>query len=157
MPAGRGTGRGASGPTDFRALLDERSVASPGFTLRHLQAWLHKIGKVIIELSATRAATSPACPTPSATSRRWSASANASFGGSLDLIDDILAEIDIASPSGSWTPETTAPVRWPHFDPGTFEIGRDRLDMGGGRSIGVHFAEQHHRRPHARWGGVRRL
>jgi hypothetical protein len=59
-----------------------------------------------------------------------------------DLIDDIPAEIDIAIPRGSWTPETTAPVRWRHFDSDTFEIGRDRLDIGGGRSIGIYSAER---------------
>ena len=33
------------------------------------------------------------------------------------LIDDIPSEIDIATRRGSWTPVTTAPVRWRHFDP----------------------------------------
>ena len=59
-----------------------------------------------------------------------------------DLIDDIPAEIDVAIPRGSWTPETTAPTRWRHFDPDTFEIGRDQLDVGGGRSIGIYSAER---------------
>jgi hypothetical protein len=49
-----------------------------------------------------------------------------------ELIDDIPAEIDIAIPRGSWTPATTAPVRWRHhFDPETFEMGRGRLGMDG--------------------------
>jgi hypothetical protein len=59
-----------------------------------------------------------------------------------ELIDDIPGEIDIAIPRGSWTPETTAPVRWRHFDPGTFEIGRDQFDIGGGRTIGLYSAER---------------
>lgn len=59
-----------------------------------------------------------------------------------DLIDDIPAEIDIAIPRGSWTPETTAPARWRHFDRKTFEIGRDRLDIGGNRRIGIYSAER---------------
>lgn len=59
-----------------------------------------------------------------------------------DLIDDIPAEIDIAIPRGSWTPETTAPVRWRHFDPDSFDIGRGRLDIEGGRSIGIYSAER---------------
>lgn len=59
-----------------------------------------------------------------------------------DLIDDIPSEIDIAIPRGSWTPETTAPVRWRHFDQNTFEIGRERLDIGGERSIGIYSAER---------------
>lgn len=58
------------------------------------------------------------------------------------LIDDIPGEIDIAIPRGSWTPRTTAPVRWRHFDPDTFEIGRDLLDIGGGRSMGLYSAER---------------
>lgn len=59
-----------------------------------------------------------------------------------ELIDDIPAEIDIAIPRGSWTPETTAPVRWRHFDPDTFDIGREALDTGAGRSIGIYSAER---------------
>lgn len=59
-----------------------------------------------------------------------------------ELIDDIPAEIDIAIPRGSWTPETTAPVRWRHFDPDTFDLGRSQLDVEGGRSIGLYSAER---------------
>lgn len=58
------------------------------------------------------------------------------------LIDDIPAEFDIAIPRGSWTPQTTAPVRWRHFDPDTFDLGRDRLDIDGGRSIGLYSEER---------------
>lgn len=59
-----------------------------------------------------------------------------------ELIDDIPAEIDIAIPRGSWAPETTAPVRWRHFDPDTFDLGRSQLDVEGGRSIGLYSAER---------------
>ncbi|HKE64385.1 MAG TPA: hypothetical protein VKB59_06995 [Micromonosporaceae bacterium] len=59
-----------------------------------------------------------------------------------NLIDDIPAEIDVAVPRGAWTPETTAPARWRHFDADTFEIGRDRLDIGGDRTIGIYSAER---------------
>lgn len=59
-----------------------------------------------------------------------------------DLIDDIPAVIDIAIPRGSWTPETRVPVRWRHFDPDTFEIGREQLDIGAGRSVGLYSAER---------------
>jgi len=59
-----------------------------------------------------------------------------------DLIDDIPAELDIAVPRGSWTPETMAPVRWRSFDPATFSIGRELLEIGGGRSIGIYSAER---------------
>ena len=58
------------------------------------------------------------------------------------LIDDIPAEIDVAIPRGSWTPETIAPVRWRHFNADTFELGRGELDIGGGRSIGLYSAER---------------
>lgn len=58
------------------------------------------------------------------------------------LIDGIPSEIDIAIPRGSWTPQVTAPVRWRHFDPGTFQIGRDQLDIGAGRIIGLYSAER---------------
>jgi predicted transcriptional regulator of viral defense system len=59
-----------------------------------------------------------------------------------ELIDDIPSAIDIAIPRGSWTPETTAPVRWRHFDPDTFDLGRESLDIGGDRSIGIYSAER---------------
>ena len=59
-----------------------------------------------------------------------------------DLIDDIPAEVDIAIPRGAWTPETNAPVRWRNFDPATFTIGRNSLDIGAGRTIGIYSAER---------------
>jgi predicted transcriptional regulator of viral defense system len=59
-----------------------------------------------------------------------------------ELIDDIPAEFDIAIPRGSWAPETSAPVRWRSFDPDTFTIGRELLDIGGGRQIGIYSAER---------------
>lgn len=58
------------------------------------------------------------------------------------LTDDIPARIDVAVPRGSWTPQTAAPVRWRHFDPGTFGIGRGQLGIGGGRDIGIYGAER---------------
>jgi hypothetical protein len=51
-----------------------------------------------------------------------------------DLIDDIPAVVDIAIPRGSWAPATTAAVRWRSFDPVTFAIGREHLDIGA-RSV----------------------
>ncbi|MDX6584426.1 MAG: hypothetical protein QOI10_3610 [Solirubrobacterales bacterium] len=59
-----------------------------------------------------------------------------------DLIDDIPAEIDIAIPRGSWAPKTISPVRWRSFDPDTFEIGRELLDIEGGQKIGIYSAER---------------
>ena len=55
-----------------------------------------------------------------------------------ELIDDIPAEIA----RGSWTPAVAAPVRWRHFAPETFDIGRGELAIEGGRSIGLYSAER---------------
>lgn len=59
-----------------------------------------------------------------------------------ELIDDIPAEIDIAIPRGSWAPKTIAPVRWRHFDPNTFDLGRGHIGIDGGRIIGLYSAER---------------
>lgn len=59
-----------------------------------------------------------------------------------DLIDDIPAALDVAIPRGAWTPHTTIPVRWHHFDPATFDIGRDTLDTGAAHTIGIYSAER---------------
>lgn len=59
-----------------------------------------------------------------------------------ELIDDIPAEIDVAIPRGSWAPATTAPARWHHFDPKTFDLGLDQFDIGGGRTLGIYSAER---------------
>lgn len=59
-----------------------------------------------------------------------------------ELVDDIPAEFDIAIPRGSWAPETSAPVRWRSFAKDTFTIGREPLDIGGGRQIGMYSAER---------------
>ena len=59
-----------------------------------------------------------------------------------NLIDDIPAEYDIAIPRGSWAPHTNAPVRWRHFDQGTFDVGRDQLALEEDHSIGIYSAER---------------
>ena len=59
-----------------------------------------------------------------------------------DLIDDIPAELDIALPRGTRTPTTTVPVAWHHFDPDTFEIGRDILELDEATSIGIYGPER---------------
>lgn len=56
--------------------------------------------------------------------------------------DDIPAEVDVAIPRGVWTPRTSVPVRWRHFDSDTFELGRGRLDVDGAHGIGIHSAER---------------
>jgi predicted transcriptional regulator of viral defense system len=59
-----------------------------------------------------------------------------------DHIDDIPIAIDIAIPRGSWTPHTTIPIRWHHFNSQTFDIGRETLDTGAARTIGIYNAER---------------
>lgn len=50
--------------------------------------------------------------------------------------------IDIAIRRGSWTPHTAIPIRWHHFNPETFDIGRETLDTGAARIIGIYNAER---------------
>lgn len=59
-----------------------------------------------------------------------------------ELIDDIPAQIEVAIPRGAWAPATIAPVRWRHFDPDTFGLGRKLLDIDGPASIGLYSAER---------------
>jgi hypothetical protein len=59
-----------------------------------------------------------------------------------ELIDDIPAEIDIALPRGTRAPALDAPISWHRFDPATFDLGRDILDLGAGRSIGLYSPER---------------
>jgi predicted transcriptional regulator of viral defense system len=57
-----------------------------------------------------------------------------------DLIDDIPDMLDIALPRGAWAPRISTPVRWHRFDPNTFDIGRETLDIGAGKEIGIYSA-----------------
>ena len=59
-----------------------------------------------------------------------------------DLIDDIPAELDIAIPRGAWMPQLNSPIKWRHFDAGTYDIGREEIDLDGGGSIGLYSAER---------------
>ncbi len=57
------------------------------------------------------------------------------------LVDDIPFEYDIAIPRGTWAPRSlSVPITWHHFDPKTFDIGRDQIELGPGRSIGLYSA-----------------
>jgi hypothetical protein len=58
------------------------------------------------------------------------------------LTDDIPAEIDIALPRGIRAPALDAPVSWHRFDPATFDLGRDILDLGVGQTIGLYSPER---------------
>jgi integrase len=52
------------------------------------------------------------------------------------LIDAIPAAIDIAIPRGSTRPALQAPSRIHQFDPRTFDLGREELNVGARRPIG---------------------
>jgi hypothetical protein len=58
------------------------------------------------------------------------------------LIDSIPAAIDIAVPRGDPRPTLRAPVRLHQFDRPTFELGRELLDVGGRRPVGMYSAER---------------
>ena len=40
------------------------------------------------------------------------------------------------------TPATSAPITWHKFDPKTFDLGREDLDVGAGYRIGLYSAER---------------
>ena len=58
------------------------------------------------------------------------------------LIDAIPAAIDIAIPRGSTRPSLKAPSRVHQFDPRTFDLGREELEVGGRRPLGLYSAER---------------
>ncbi len=58
------------------------------------------------------------------------------------LSDVIPAAIDVAVPRGSTRPKLRAPVRLHQFDLRTFDLGRDLLDVGARRPVGLYSAER---------------
>ncbi|HWG60963.1 MAG TPA: type IV toxin-antitoxin system AbiEi family antitoxin domain-containing protein [Streptosporangiaceae bacterium] len=58
------------------------------------------------------------------------------------LIDSIPATIDIAIPRGSTRPTLRAPSRLHQFERRTFDLGREVLDVGTRRPIGLYSAER---------------
>jgi len=58
------------------------------------------------------------------------------------LIDSIPAAVDIAVPRGSTRPTLRAPCRLHQFDRRTFELGRELLDVGARRPLGIYSAER---------------
>ena len=58
------------------------------------------------------------------------------------LIDSIPAAIDIAVPRGSPRPKLSAPIRLHQFTQRTFELGRQTIDVGGRREIGIYSPER---------------
>jgi len=109
----------------FRLLLGEGQIIPLSRGLYHKADWIGDTD--LIEISAR---------SPQATLALRSALAR------HDLIDDIPDALDIAIPRGAWTPILSAPVRWHHFAESTFDIGRDTLDIGAGRSIGIYSPER---------------
>ena len=59
-----------------------------------------------------------------------------------DLIDVIPPETDVAIPRGSHRARLTAPTRLHQFDRDTFDIGRDELEVGARRRLGIYTAER---------------
>lgn len=59
-----------------------------------------------------------------------------------DLTDQIPARIDVALPRGTRRPELDAPVRWHHFAPATFDLGREVVEVDAGFTIGLYSAER---------------
>jgi predicted transcriptional regulator of viral defense system len=57
------------------------------------------------------------------------------------LTDEIPARIDVALPRTRRQPTVHAPLRWHRFEAGTFDDGRDSLDVGA-LSIGIYSAER---------------
>jgi predicted transcriptional regulator of viral defense system len=58
------------------------------------------------------------------------------------LIDAIPAAIDIAIPRGNTRPVLRAPCRLHQFDPDTFDLGREGLDVGSRTPVGIYSAER---------------
>jgi len=59
-----------------------------------------------------------------------------------ELTDEIPAGIDIALPRGQWKPATRAPAIWHSFNPATFDLGREPLELTTELSIGLYSPER---------------
>ena len=82
-----------------------------------------------------------------------------------DLVDTIPAATNIAIPRGSTRPQLRAAHRLHHFDPTTFELGRQLLDVGARKPLGLYSAERtivdmvrlrHEQGPEQAWEALRR-
>lgn len=56
------------------------------------------------------------------------------------LTDEIPVTTDIALPRGTWKPVVGASVTWHSFAPSTFDLGREKLGLGGEQEIGIYSA-----------------
>jgi hypothetical protein len=59
-----------------------------------------------------------------------------------ELIDSIPAAIDIAIPRGKTRPALKAPCRLHQFDPQTFDLGRETLDVDARTPLGIYSPER---------------
>ena len=59
-----------------------------------------------------------------------------------ELTDIIPARIDVAIPRGRRIPILRSPVDFHVFARETFDLGREKLDIGGGDSVGLYSAER---------------
>ena len=82
-----------------------------------------------------------------------------------DLLDVIPASTDIAIVRGSTRPRLRAAHRLHHFDPITFHVGRDTIDVGARIPLGLYSAERslidmirlrHHQGSDQAWEALRR-
>lgn len=58
------------------------------------------------------------------------------------LTDAIPAANDVAIPRGTRRPIVDAPVQWHSFDPATFDLGRQSIDLEAGTTIGLYSPER---------------
>ncbi|BEP16607.1 hypothetical protein acdb102_49180 [Acidothermaceae bacterium B102] len=59
-----------------------------------------------------------------------------------DLIDDIPGQIDLALPRSTRPPHLDAPISWHRFDPATFDLGRETIELGHRVIIGLYSPER---------------
>jgi len=60
-----------------------------------------------------------------------------------DLTDAIPAALAVAIPRGTRAPVTEGSIRWHHFDPATFDLGRDEIMIpGSSQNIGLYSAQR---------------
>lgn len=81
------------------------------------------------------------------------------------LLDVIPLATDIAIPRGATRPSLQAPIRLHSFDPATFAIGRETIDVGARTRLGIYGPERciidmvrlrHHEGSDQAWEGLRR-
>jgi len=121
--------------TDARRLgLSERQLRN-----LHAQGTIEKIGRGLF--SATTLDADPDLIEAAFRSERATMCLTSALARH-DLTDEIPTTIDLALPRGARTPATSAPMTWHKFDPKTFDLGREALDVGAGYRIGLYSAER---------------